>query len=69
MISQRNNEGSGKQAGERRATMDRPPPEELRSREGDPRKRGQQDLRTAGSGKLNGRPKDDPSRAPESGTP
>lgn len=39
---------------------------DLRSREDDPRKRGQQDLRTTGD---RDRPDDDPSRAPESGTP
>ena len=36
--------------------------------EGDPRKRGQQDLRTMGDDDTAQR-KDDPSRAPESGTP
>ena len=39
------------------------------SREGDPRKQDQQDLRTASNGDGDGVPKDDPSRAPESGTP
>lgn len=38
------------------------------SREGDPRKRDQQDLRTADRD-GDDRPPDDPSRAPESGTP
>lgn len=39
-----------------------------RSREGDPRKLDRQDVRTAGTGE-DGRAKDDPARAPESGTP
>lgn len=39
----------------------------LDSREGDPRKQDQQDVRTAGP--TSDRAKDDPSRAPESGTP
>jgi hypothetical protein len=38
------------------------------SREGDPRKRDQQDLRTAGRDEDNRAP-DDPAKAPESGTP
>jgi hypothetical protein len=38
------------------------------SREGDPRDRDGQDLRTAGA-RDDDRAKDDPSRAPESGTP
>lgn len=39
-----------------------------RSREGDPRERDDQDRRTAGA-RDGQRAKDDPSRAPESGTP
>lgn len=42
--------------------------EHVRSREGDPRKHGEQDDRTAGQ-RDRDRPRDDPSRAPESGTP
>lgn len=38
------------------------------SRDGDPRDRDGQDRRTAGA-RDDGREKDDPSRAPESGTP
>lgn len=41
---------------------------DLDSREGDPRKRDQQDLRTSGRDERE-LDKDDPSRAPESGTP
>ncbi|HZX79575.1 MAG TPA: hypothetical protein VFE72_01300 [Lysobacter sp.] len=41
---------------------------ETSSREGDVRKRDQQDARTAGSERRDVA-KDDPSRAPESGTP
>lgn len=37
------------------------------SPDGDPRRQDGQDLRTAGGD--DGRPRDDPSRAPESGTP
>lgn len=40
----------------------------LRSREGDPRKRAEQDIRTTGE-RDRDRADDDPSRAPESGTP
>lgn len=37
--------------------------------EGDVRQQGRQDLRTARQDSVGGRSKDDPSRAPESGTP
>lgn len=42
---------------------------DIDSREGDPRKRDQQDRRTAGPAGERKVRKDDPSRAPESGTP
>ncbi|MDQ3269857.1 MAG: hypothetical protein M3Q11_06675 [Pseudomonadota bacterium] len=42
--------------------------EHQRSREGDPRKRDQQGVRTTGE-RDSDRPDDDPNRAPESGTP
>ncbi|MFC0677129.1 hypothetical protein ACFFGH_04570 [Lysobacter korlensis] len=62
MNNDRNNSASGANNGQRE--QDR----ELPNREGDPRKRGQQDLRTMGEAE-DGLRKDDPSRAPESGTP
>lgn len=45
-----------------------PSPDAPTSREGDPRTRDGQDLRTAGA-RDRQREDDDPSRAPESGTP
>ena len=42
---------------------------DLDSREGDPRKRDQQDMRTLGRDGDRDVDKDDPSRAPASGTP
>jgi hypothetical protein len=63
MTSQRN-EPDTKVGQERAGTG-----EALQSREGDPRVRDGQDLRTAGSERGSDRAKDDPSRAPESGTP
>lgn len=56
--------GQRNPGGERQA-----PDRALDSREGDPRKRDQQDVRTQGQDRDREAAKDDPSRAPESGTP
>jgi hypothetical protein len=67
MISQRNHQADkgagGARAGSRQGEAPRNP-------EGDPRKRDGQDVRTSGQPDgQSARAKDDPSRAPESGTP
>jgi len=64
MNSTGNTPGTGTQGRQTGGEAGRP---DLDSREGDPRKRDQQDLRTLG--RDDGLQKDDPSRAPESGTP
>jgi hypothetical protein len=65
MTTQRNDRETDKKPGQERTGMG----EGLHSREGDPRVRDRQDLRTSDSEHESGRAKDDPSRAPESGTP
>lgn len=68
MTSQREKHEPDTKIGRERDGMGDALREGLQSREGDPRVRDGQDLRTAGSDR-DGRAKDDPSRAPESGTP
>lgn len=65
MSHDRNNPGTGTPAGRDSAA---PADEKSRNREGEPGTDGQQDVRTADE-EHDRRPKDDPSRAPESGTP
>lgn len=62
------NPDMGKNMGQGLANVNDNQRRDLKSREGDPRKVGEQDQRTAGP-RDQGRAKDDPSRAPESGTP
>lgn len=68
MSSDRNGHDSGKNTG-KDATRKSGKSAGTGAREGDPRKRDQQDTRAAGSGSRHDGAKDDPSRAPESGTP
>lgn len=69
MISQRNDREPGTNLGQGRAGMNDGAREGTQGREGDPRNHESQDRRTAGARREDGRAKDDPSRAPESGTP